>query len=166
MFLSTLKSEYLNLITKMEKLLILSCSNTKNKSVNSLPAIECYDGINYRVIRKSFREKNIENLDIAIISAKYGLLNPADTIEYYDMKMTKQRALDLRQELLYKLKNLLVTKDYSEIFVNLGKNYLLAIDGFEEHLSNDQILIYAKGGIGQKASQMKKWILGLNPEFN
>jgi hypothetical protein len=42
-------------------LLILSCSKTK-KNINGAPAIELYDGMYYRVLRKNFNLKDNKNL--------------------------------------------------------------------------------------------------------
>ncbi|ODS40273.1 MAG: hypothetical protein A7315_09070 [Candidatus Altiarchaeales archaeon WOR_SM1_79] len=143
----------------MKRLLILSCSNTKKKSKDLLPAIERYDGINYRVIKKLQREGNFpDELDIGIISAKYGFLTPDIPIEYYDQKMTRKRALELQPEVSSELNEFLQNNGYSKIFVNLGKEYRLLLNGFDNAVSAD----YAEGSIGQKASQMKKWILSLN----
>ena len=55
-------------------LLILSCSQRKRKDPGFLPAIERYDGVNFRVIKKLGRQSRLlKNLDILIISAKYGI---------------------------------------------------------------------------------------------
>ena len=147
--------------------MILSCSNAKKKSKGSLPAIERYDGINYRIIKKLQREGNFPaDLDVVIISAKYGFLTPDIPIEYYDQKMTKERALELQSKVSSKLNEFLQNNGYSEIFVNLGKKYKLALNGFYETVPQNTKIIDAEGGIGQKASRMKKWILNLNPDSN
>ncbi len=36
------------------RLLILACSATKREGKTALPAIELYDGVNFRVLRKFF----------------------------------------------------------------------------------------------------------------
>jgi len=36
---------------------------------------------------------------------------------------------------------------------------MLAIEGFEKLFDKDTKIIYAKGGIGQKTSEMRNWIL-------
>ena len=56
-------------------LLIISCSDRKIQTLGCLPAFELYDGSFYRILRKAIREGYFpNNLDILIISPKYGLL--------------------------------------------------------------------------------------------
>lgn len=143
-----------------EYLLILSCSNQKVRNNGLIPAIDLYNGVNYKVIHKLKKENKLpNNLDIIIISAKYGFLKSNDLIEYYDQPMTKERALKLRLKILKELKKNLKGKIYAEIFINLGKTYLLAIKGFEEFMSKQTRIIYAEGKIGQKVKEMKNWLL-------
>jgi len=139
-------------------LLILSCSQRKRKDPGFLPAIERYDGVNFRVLRKLKREDVWpDNLDVLIISAKYGLLKDSDGIEYYEQKMTRERAIELQDSASEKLCAILRDKEYREIFVNLGKSYLPVL-GNGEALSDTKV-IYASGGIGRKMAQMREWIV-------
>lgn len=139
-------------------LLILSCSQRKRRDPGLLPAIERYDGVNFRVLRKLKREDVwLDNLDVLIISAKYGLLKDSDDIEYYEQKMTRERAIELQDSVNRKLCAILRDKEYQEIFVNLGKSYLPVL-GNGEALA-DRKVIYASGGIGRKMAQMREWIV-------
>ncbi len=71
---------YKKLNGSFNDLLILSCSKKKVKNPTLLPAIERYDGPSYKVLRKIMCCSNYNNsLDIAIISAKYGMLRPNET---------------------------------------------------------------------------------------
>ena len=77
----------------MNNLLIISCSQRKIEFPEPLAAINRYDGPAYRTLRKLEREGRFpENLDIVIISAKYGLLHYEQLIENYDQRMTPERA--------------------------------------------------------------------------
>ncbi len=77
--------------------LILACSQRKHPDSGLMPAIERYDGVNFRVLQKATREGYLsENLDMLILSAKYGLIEANTPIESYDLKMTKQRAQELQ----------------------------------------------------------------------
>ena len=139
-------------------LLILSCSQRKRRDPGLLPAIERYDGVNFRVLRKLKREDVwLDNLDVLIISAKYGLLKDSDDIEHYEQKMTKERAIKLRDSVSEKLCTILKDKEYREIFVNLGKSYLPVLGNGQAFADTE--IIYASGGIGHKAAQMKEWII-------
>jgi len=159
-------------------LLIISCSQRKkvqhvrvlkgHPSVEvPLPAIEAYDGPVYRTLRK-FRSEQSENklpnnLRVLILSAKYGLIFPETEIETYDLKMTAERAREMKLDVHIDLQRCLLFYEVAyrgldEVFINLGKTYKLVLEGFAwENLSPTE----ASGGIGQRVSQMKTWLEGL-----
>ncbi len=145
------------------KLLIVACSNRKKKDKSLLPAIERYDGVNYRVIKKLRREGRFpKNVDVMILSAQYGLIDAMMPIPYYDLRMDRARASELRDQVTARLDTALRARRYDEIFVNMGKVYLGALDS-EETLSNSNRLVkYAEGGIGQKMRAMKEWLINAN----
>ncbi len=148
-------------------LLLVSCSQRKNSDSSLLPAIERYDGVNFRVLRKARREGYFaENLDILILSAKYGLLDSDYPIENYNCKMTRERALALQSEVSVGLDSHLNREDYREIFVNLAKTYLIAIEQSDGIRRAGQRVLYPTGGIGCKMSQMKKWLYELIESVN
>ena len=119
--------------TKSRYLLILACSQRKRPDAGLLPALERYDGVNFRVIHKAEREGYLpENLDILILSAQYGVIEADTLIENYDLKMTKQRAKELQTEVSKSLDNFLTKTAYDEICVNLGKTYLIALSDSQE----------------------------------
>lgn len=71
-------------------LLIVMCSKRKRSAPDLLPALERYDGIFFRILRKARREGHWpDNLDILILSAKYGLLELDTAIENYDLRMIR-----------------------------------------------------------------------------
>ena len=72
--------------------------------------------------------------------------------------MTVNRAWDLQQPISSELDRHLQQNDYQEIFVNLGKVYLIAIEQSQEIHNQSHRTIYAEGGIGSKKGQMKQWI--------
>ena len=60
----------------MPRLLILACSARKRLEARALPAIERYDGVNFRILKKLQREQNFPsdlNVPIQFLStwAKY-----------------------------------------------------------------------------------------------
>lgn len=141
------------------RLLLIACSNRKVRTRGLLPAIERYDGVAYRVIRKARREGYFPpNVDIKILSAKYGLIDAEARIVYYDKRMDKQRAVQLRPSVHEELKKCFTQKQYSEIYVDLGKDYLPAIEGFV--MPQDSKLVWADGRIGERLSKMKVWLSG------
>jgi cytoplasmic iron level regulating protein YaaA (DUF328/UPF0246 family) len=140
-------------------LLIVACSQRKRPDPGLLPAIERYDGVNFRVLRKARREGYWpKNLDVLILSARYGLLKANDPIEDYDLRMTRERAITLQAQISADLDVYLKRTPYNEIFVNLGKTYLIALASSEALMGQDRRVRYATGGIGDKMSQMKRWL--------
>lgn len=138
-------------------LLIISCSKAKTNDRDRVPAIDRYDGPIYRTIRKMMRTGNIpKNLDIKIVSAKLGLIDKSTPIGYYDQEMNKERAKNLNVHVINELRRVFISNSYSEVYINLGKNYLLSMNGFERY--TDAKIIYASGKIGEKTKQMKQWI--------
>jgi len=136
-------------------LLLLPCSKTK-KPLLEAPAIEVYDGPFYRVIKKN-RPKN---LDIEILSAKYGLINSKDIISYYDQIMTIERAEELSSSIKIKLEKIL-TENYAEVFINLGKTYILALEKSKDMLDEYDIR-WGHGQIGERLHQLKNWVNVVN----
>lgn len=148
-------------------LLVVTCSQRKSNSPGLLPAIDRYNGINYLIIRKAKREKYLsKNLDLLIISAKYGIIEPDTEIEYYDLKMTKNLAKKMREFLAPKLAEKVKSTKYNEIFLNIGEVYKMAIDGWDSDNELDSSIIYASGGIGKRSSQMLQWLLKIEKKDN
>ena len=138
----------------MKNLLIIGCSFRKHKVDQPTPALNLYDGINYRIIHKLFKGRGKpEDLSIQILSAKYGLIDSMEFIENYDWRMDKNRGKELQTQVRKKLEKLKF-EDPKKIFVNLGKDYMIALSGYEKIFQNSIITI-ATGGIGMKISQMK-----------
>ena len=58
-----------------------------------------------------------------------------------------------------KLLKVMEGRRYGEVFVNLGSAYRPLIEGFEDKVKLK--IEYAKGpGLGPKAGEMKRWLLG------
>ncbi len=145
------------------KLLLVACSQRKLRTKGLLPAIERYDGVNYRVIRKAMREGYFPpNVDIKILSAKFGLIDAQERIPWYDQRMNKERAVELNPKVMQRLKRSVSRNGYLEIHINMGKVYLLAMDGLQNVVNSDITIKYAKGGIGEKAKAMKEWLKASN----
>jgi hypothetical protein len=125
-----------------------------------LPALERYDGVHFRVLRKARREGYwLENLDALIVSAKYGLLELNTPIENYDLRMTSKQATQLRPIVAHVLAERIKSMAYAEIFLNIGKMYHQSLGDWDVGLSRDTIVIYASGGIGQRSRQMRDWLI-------
>lgn len=148
--------------TKARYLLIVACSQRKASAARPLPAIDRYDGVNYRVLHNLKRQGLWpENLDVVIISAKFGLLDANALIENYDLRMTRDRALALQSDVSAGLDAHLQQTDYAEVFVNVGATYRLALERSNELRRLGGRARYASGGIGMKMGEMRQWILHL-----
>lgn len=133
-------------------LLIMSCSKKKIREKN-MEALHLYDGPAFHIVRAS----NPANTDIMILSAKYGLIFSDELISYYNRKMTSKRVKQLKQKNKATMERLLQDKEYKEIYVNLGKQYLESLPLSELNL-NGANLVISKGMIGQRLHNLKTWL--------
>ena len=143
-------------------LLIISCSNSKNHQEGLIPAIRRYTGAWYGVINKLKREgKFPSNVDVLIISAKYGLIRLNDLIEDYNWKMDVSRAKELNESVIEKLKVILIKTDYESVLINMGRDYMEAMQGFEGVMLPLHKAFVLKGRIGYRKKEMRNWLLSI-----
>jgi hypothetical protein len=158
----------------MTCLLLISCSASKNDTSELIPALDRYRGNVYKIIKRAKREGYWpQAIDVFIISAKYRLISEHTLIEYYDQKMTGDRADELRVEVSHDLDKLLRERQFDKIFINLSKVYMRSISLSQEIEGARQrgVLQEALGGIGEKQHQTKVWLqeqynLGLQVQKN
>jgi len=146
----------------MANLLLISCSGTKKKDLEAIPALERYDGTTYKVIKKAKRERYWpKHTHLCIVSAKYGLISEHTLIEDYDQKMTNTRAIELQIVVSQALDNLLEQNTYEHIFINMGSVYTKSINLSSEVLKarHQGRLQEATGGIGERLQQTKAWLI-------
>lgn len=142
------------MINRTEKyLLILPCSKVK-KPLTEVQAIELYDGPFYKVLKKNYPD----NLDVFILSAKYGLISSDEIISYYDQIMTLNRAEELGCEIKVRLENTVKEKYYDEIFISLGRTYMYALNKSISFL-DDYNVYWGFGQIGERLHQLKEWTI-------
>jgi len=89
----------------------------------------------------------------------YGLLRSEDLITAYERKINAALAKAMRADVLASLQGAFSEHNYHEVFVNLGTDYRLCVSGLQDILAPDASVLYARGGIGQRGSQMKAWLL-------
>ena len=140
----------------MSALLLLSCSSSKRPyPAESIPAIERYTGVFFKVLKKWQREHPMSSgPNVLIISAQFGVLAPETPIPYYDQRMTPARAALLAPSIQRALRKQLINQQYRRILVNLGRDYLRALDGFDGLIE----AVWASGPIGIRARQLKVWL--------
>lgn len=143
-------------------LMIIPCSKRKCDCVGrTIAAIDLYDGPFYRIIRGVFRQKGYhKQLDVLIMSAKYGLIPSHENILYYEQRMTLNRARELSDSVTKTLISYLHRNHYKEIFINLGKSYMPALDKCINILKSENV-VFAYGMIGERMQQLKIWINNL-----
>ena len=136
-------------------LLILGCSKRKSKTSKSAPALDLYDGVNFRVIRKSLLTRGWPpGLQIKVVSAKYGLIDATKIVAPYDLRLDPRTASSMKTGTLSALGPL---DPPASVFVNMGADYLPAVDGIEGIFPRSRIT-YARGSIGKRMRAMKRWL--------
>lgn len=142
----------------MTSLLVQSCSATKERVESPVPALDLYDGYFFKIIKKAMRTNTFRpELDILIISAEHGVIDPEDKISYYDRRMNFDRASELNDEIVSTLSNNITENSHHKVWINLGKDYSPAIDGLEAAVETP--VHYIEGsGIGNKGKQLKNLV--------
>lgn len=141
------------------RLLIQSCSQRKRHLNGLAPAIEVYDGPAFRVLRRYFRLHSGESeLEVRILSARFGLIAAFKQIPFYDERMTLERAISLNSEVCGQLRALVWKEPFHQVLVNLGADYMPAVaDGLAEVPSSTELMV-AIGSIGMRLRILKKWL--------
>lgn len=150
----------------MKNLIIISGSTRIIKDIpRPIPAIQRFDGVFIRLIRKYL--KKARDIDILILSPVYGLISGEEKIEYKEpigenwrkLKFDSNAISRMRESNLRMLRKWLSKRNYAEIYINVGKNMLKLIEGFEQIVPQTTKVTYAQGsGIGPKMTHMKSWI--------
>ena len=105
---------------KGRKLLIISCSETKCPDDKDMKAIDRYLG----PIFTTLKAQGIpENVDVAIMSAKHGLIRSNTPLKNYNEKMTKAKAQAFKNDpdQLNRIKNTMT--GYDKVIVQGGEDY-------------------------------------------
>jgi cytoplasmic iron level regulating protein YaaA (DUF328/UPF0246 family) len=145
-------------------LLIVACSQRKRSDPGLLPAIARYDGGHFRVLRKAKREGYwSKNLDVLILSAKYGLIEASTPIANYEQRMNRKQASELKAQVTQVLDHYAKQRLYSEVYVDLGQDYRSAVEALTG-LFKDQRVAYAYGRIGERLGQLKRWLAAKSKE--
>jgi hypothetical protein len=140
----------------MSRLLLISCSATKREGGLTLPAIERYDGPQYKVLRKALAE-GIEPPCIRILSAAYGLIPPDYDLPVYDAKFTPKSA-DVMASNLWVRADLVVQLAQAEsVFVMMGGLYLTVLNRWAP-ARRTVPWILATGAPGQRLHMLSQWL--------
>ncbi|WP_342708156.1 DUF6884 domain-containing protein [Natrinema salaciae] len=144
----------------MSTLLIQSCSKSKKQTDEPISAMELYSGYFFKIIKKSRREETVNsNIDVGILSAKYGFVKSDEKITAYDRQMNSERAMEIGSTMREELRNYISHEGYDRIIINAGKEYRKAINGFDDGLSVD-IYEITGDGLGLKGRSLKRFLRG------
>jgi hypothetical protein len=146
--------------SESRNLLIVACSKRKRFDSSLLPAIERYDGSTFRTIRRFLRLKPPEVPDIYILSAEFGLISSEQMIPNYDRKMTRDRTLQLQPKVITDLKQILNSNPYKKLLICVSRDYLQALNGYEQIIPDGLIVQKALGASGKKLSELYYWLYG------
>jgi hypothetical protein len=72
--------------------------------------------------------------------------------------MDTERACEIREQVIKKLASILDDNQFSEILINLGKKYLLVLDGLREKLGRNENITIVEGKIGERLHKMNQWL--------
>jgi len=148
----------------MAKLLILGPSYRRNPSPKPLPAIERYDGLFYRIVRKHADKLREKDIDVIIVTEGLDVVTPDTKLPYKPpvgeswrslppIKKDPEKVELLRSRIL----ELVRRREYEEIFVALNKRYQELLPDLEAYT---QKVIASFKGIGPKAQALKQWLEG------
>lgn len=144
---------------KPRRLLIMACSARKFPTPGSVPAIQRYDGVAFRVVKKLLREGRFpDDVDVLILSARFGLIESDHPIPDYDVRMTSERAREQSEENRNVLGRLLASDSFSEVFISAGRDYSPALEPFEAWRGAATVTTN-KGKIGVQLKSLKGWLL-------
>lgn len=143
----------------MPILLVQGCSKTKKSVSEPVEAFELYDGYYYKILKKAIRQDEFNaDIDICILSAEHGLLDPDDPIVTYDREMNQERAENLREDVISALQTRIQNNGYDTVLLNLGETYRRAVAGFESQ--TDATVQTFEGGLGERGHYLKNIIRG------
>jgi len=143
--------------------LVLSCSKRKTNHEGLIPAIERYDGISFRLLRR-YLKNSTEKLDVYILSAEFGLISHSEKIPVYERKMNQLRAQELKETISLQVKKLIFPKlnlNKNYWFINLGNPYQSAFcEGTDYIESVSTNVKFASGSSGKRLAEMYDWLYG------
>jgi len=142
----------------MAKLLILGPFYRRNIVRGFIPAIERYDGLFYRIVRKNMNKVREKGIDIIMITEDLEVVAPETKLSCKSSIGNRWRTLlpiargsgkieKLRSQILTIVK----IKRYDEIFIGLNKHYQVLL----ELVSYTKKVIVKSRGLSSKSKMLK-----------
>lgn len=151
---------------KTRLVIVSASSRIVGPVAEAVPAIDRYDGVLMRIVRKYVREGYIDPRNVLVVSPVLGLVQGMDPVPYHEPVRGDWRRPELDRLTLEKmnhaallfLKRLTESQRYSDVCICVGKALYPIIAGIENLLTCR--IVYASGkGLGPKAASMRDWIL-------
>lgn len=141
------------------RLLLVSCSGEKHFTTEAVPAWHLYQGVSFRVLKRAVREGRWPtDLDVVILSARYGILAPDQPVLWYEERMTQQRAGALQHPVHLALDRILRGRGYRQLLVQAGRVYRQALRLTPTWMPPGVSVHVATGGIGEQLHQLRTWL--------
>jgi hypothetical protein len=141
----------------MERLLILACSQAKVRMRRKLRALDRYDGPAFRVLRKHVLSKADGQLIVFVLSAKFGLIEAEREIPWYDCRLSRASASDLRPQILARASEVFAYP-WRSIGLCAGKEYLTLLNEALELASPEVRPEVLSGGLGRRLTALRDWL--------
>ena len=147
----------------MAKLLILGPSYRRKTDPQPLPAIERYDGVYYRIVRKYMDKIRKKEIDVIIITEDLEIVDYKTPLPYkpprgktwHNFALSKREIEEKMHHVKEKIEEIIRSKRYEEVFIVLNKNYLNLLPDISPYVRS---IIISSGGFGSKAKELKSWI--------
>jgi len=144
---------------------VLGPSYRRRKGSGSVPAIERYDGLFYRVARKYL--KDVRDVDVLVMKDDLTLVDAKTPLPYTPPEGEKWGRQPISEESVERARKRNATilskklKDggYSEVFIAMGKKYAEALPDYLSQY-NVKVVFPTSGGPGPKALALKNWMSG------
>jgi hypothetical protein len=145
----------------MSRLLIVRCSDRKRGPAEPIPALERYYGPLWQTLLTYLRDHPnwTDDLDIYVLSAAFGLIPALRAVPWYDLKMTPERADELRPPVLATFQELM-QQPYAQVCLAMSQRYLQAMQGWEALVPQQTAVTVTDGTDGVKRQQLRAWLAG------
>lgn len=127
--------------------------------------MERYNGPQFQVVRKFTRAHPDaqSSLDIAILSARFGVISSSECIPDYDQRVTPEQAVRIRPSVITTIRQYFEHTKYQRCCISLSQDYLEIIAGIEGIIPPTCEITYVHGSQGERLSQLFKWLYADQP---
>jgi hypothetical protein len=144
----------------LQRLLILGCSERKLRLPESpIPALLRYDGPFFRVLKRTLNLNYLE-LEIYILSARFGLIAAEHRIPMYDERLNSRRKNDILPKVTASVEALVQVTKSSSALICMGRQYLELLHPSLPLIAAALPVTITPGGMGEKLTRLSEWLAG------